>query len=379
MYSLSDYGNMIADGWRFSAYAKAIAKAVRPGDAVAEIGCGPGLFSLLACRAGARRVYAIESEDSIHFARKLAAANGLTERIEFIRSDSRQTELPERVNVIVSDIRGTLPLSGSAVISLEDARRRFLAPGGILIPLKDTLYAAVAEAREYYDELTGPWKSADGGLDLSSALTAILNESYSVSFKPAQLLSEAIAWHVLDYTAGASSLASASLHFCIARNGTAHGLCVWFETQLFGEIGFSSGPAGGSTIYGQLFLPWLEPVNVVSGQEIQVELRAHPVGKDYVWQWEMTIGAPGDAKRHFQQCTFQGANLNPYSLRQRSADFAPMLSEAGEAERWVLEAMSGALSLRDIAQQAAKRFPRVFSGWEEAFQRAAELSAKFSR
>ena len=143
MYSLSDYGNMIADAWRFGAYAKALAKAVRTGDAVAEIGCGPGVFSLLACRAGARRVYAIESEDSIEFARALAAANGFAERIEFIQSDSRKAELPERVNVIVSDIRGTLPLSGSAVAAIEDARQRFLTPGGVLIPQKDTLYAAV--------------------------------------------------------------------------------------------------------------------------------------------------------------------------------------------------------------------------------------------
>ncbi len=63
MYSLRDYGAMIADVGRFSAYAKAIARAVRSGDTVVDIGCGPGVFSLLACRAGARRVFAIESED----------------------------------------------------------------------------------------------------------------------------------------------------------------------------------------------------------------------------------------------------------------------------------------------------------------------------
>lgn len=379
MYSLYDYGRMNADGWRFAAYAKAIARSVRPGDAVAEIGCGPGAFSLLACRAGARRVFAIETEDSIQFARQLAAANGLTKQIEFIQNDSRRVELPESVNVIVSDIRGTLPLSGFAVPSIEDARQRFLAPGGILIPKRDTLKAAVVEAKEYYDGLTAPWKKAVNGLDLSSSLGPILNEKYGVSFRHEQLLTEPLIWHVLEYTAEALKRASAAIRFRVERTGTAHGLCLWFETQLFEEIGYSSGPGGASTIYGQAFLPWLEPVEVRQSQEIQVELHADLVGGDYIWRWETRISAAGGSARHFQQSTFQGANFMPQSLRRRAADFVPTLSEAGEAERWLLQAVDGKTSLKDIADEAAKRFPRLFSGWDHAFQHASELSGKYSR
>lgn len=379
MYSLADYGKMMADVCRFAAYAKAIATAVRPGDIVVEIGCGPGIFCLLACRAGAQRVYAIESEDSIQFARTLADANGLQDRIEFIQNDSRKVELPERANVIISDIRGTLPLSGSAVLSIEDARRRFLASGGTLIPAKDKLQAALAEAKEYYDGLTSPWKSCEDGLNLSSSLAPILNDTSSVSFKPSQLLSEPVTWHVLNYAEGASATACASLAFRAERGGTAHGLCVWFETCLFGDIGYSSGPSGTSTIYGQLFLPFCEPLAMTQGQEIQVELHADPVLGDYVWRWETSVGTAGGAARHFQQSTFQGANFSRQSLARRSADFVPQLSETGEAERWLLQAMDGKSSLRDIAQEAAKRFPNLFAGWEEAFRRASELSGKFSR
>jgi protein arginine N-methyltransferase 1 len=183
MYSLFDYGAMIADSGRFNAYAKAIARAVRPGDIVADIGCGPGLFSLLACRAGARRVFAIESEDSIQFARVLASANGFTDRIEFIQSDSRKTELPGRANVIVSDLRGVLPLYDNAIPSLEDARQRLLATGGIMIPQGDTLKAAVIEAEEYYSRLTFPWRKAVPELDLSPSVLSILNDFYGSSFK----------------------------------------------------------------------------------------------------------------------------------------------------------------------------------------------------
>jgi len=134
IYSLRAFGAMIAHPGRFSAYSQAIAKSVRPGDVVLEMGCGPAVFSLLACRAGARRVFAIDTADIVDFARKLAAANGVADRIEFFQTDSRKFDPPERANVIVSDIRGALPFFGHAVAALNDARIRLLAPGGTLIP-----------------------------------------------------------------------------------------------------------------------------------------------------------------------------------------------------------------------------------------------------
>jgi protein arginine N-methyltransferase 1 len=379
MYSLHAYGEMISDTGRFDAYAKAIARAVRPGQVVLEIGCGPGVFALLASRAGAARVYAIETGDIIHLAKQLASANGIAERIKFLQNDSRRTELPERVNVIISDIRGSLPLFEHAIPSLEDARRRFLAPGGILIPQRDTLKVALAEADVYYSSLTAPWNLSMQDLDLSSSLSVILNEKHSVFFKREQLLSEPQNWCLLDYATGVQKQAAANLSFRVVRPGVAHGLCLWFETQLFEDIGYSSGPGGASTIYGQAFLPWLEPVNVVEGQEIQVELHADLVGDDYVWRWNTRIDILGSNARHFQQSTFQGENFAPHSLHRRAADFVPALSETGEADRWLLQAMNGKASLQEIAQEAAKLFPKLFSGWDEAFRRAAELSGKYSR
>ena len=377
MYSLSEYGNMIADAERFGAYAKAIATAVRPNDAVLEIGCGPGVFALLACRAGARRVYAIESEGVIQLARQLAAENGFADRIEFFQCDSRRVALPERVDVIVSDIRGALPLFGCAIPSMEDSRRRFLAPGGVLIPQRDMLKAAVIEAKDYYWRLISPWQKAVDGLDLSSSISLILNESYGASFRSEQLLTEPQTWHVLDYTAGAAARVAAELRFPVARSGTAHGLCIWFETQLLGEIGYSSRPGDATTVHGQLFLPWLEAVAVVADQEIQVGLHADLVGQDYIWRWETRVlGDNGGTSAHFQQSTFQGANFSPRFLRCHAQDFVPQLSEEGQADRWLLQAMDGSASLQQIARSASERFPRLFPTPDDAFRRAAELAEK---
>lgn len=380
MYSLRDFGEMIADRARFEAYSNAIAKAVRVGDAVLEIGCGPGVFGLLACQAGARKVYAIDSEEIVHFARELADANGCADRMEFIQSDSRKVQLPEAVNVIVSDIRGSLPFFGHAIASIEDARKRFLAPGGRLIPQRDTLKAALIDASEFYSKLVSPWLKASPGLDLSSSVSLLLNGSYTNNFDSDQLLTETEIWGVLDYSAGAKLCAAADLSFSVSRAGIGHGLCLWFDAELMDGIGYSSGPGPRKTIYGQVFLPWLEAVPVQQGQQIHVTLQANLVGDEYIWRWETRIcGSANGADRCFQQSTFQGANFTPYALRRRAADFVPSLSEQGQADRWLLQAMDGKTSLEQMAQAAAERFPTVFPRWEDALHRAAELARQFSR
>ena len=249
-----------------------------------------------------------------------------------------------------------------------------------MIPHRDTLKAAVIEADEYYSRLMSPWRKSVPGVDLSPSVLPVLNQFYSSSFKDDQLLTQAQNWGFLDYAVGAATRVSAELDFHASRAGTAHGVCLWFETKLFEEIGYSSGPGAAGTIYGQLFLPWLEPVAVEKGQRIQVGLHADLVGQDYIWRWETRISAAANnAELHFQQSTFQGANFSPHSLRRQALDYAPLLSEAGQADLWMLEKMDGSVSLQKIAQSALERFPCLFSSWHEAFRRAADLSRKFSR
>jgi hypothetical protein len=48
------------------------------------------------------------------------------------------------------------------------------------------------------------------------------------------------------------------------------------------------------------------------------------------------------------------------------------------ADRWLLHAMDGKASLRQIAQAAAERFPAIFPFWQDALRRASELARQFS-
>ena len=104
MYTVVDYGQMASEGVRLDAYARALAQVVRPGAVVLDIGAGTGIFSLLAARAGARRVHAVDVNPAIWLLRDVAAENGLSDRIQVHQRSSIGLELPEPVDVVARSI-----------------------------------------------------------------------------------------------------------------------------------------------------------------------------------------------------------------------------------------------------------------------------------
>ena len=111
-YSVVDYGLMMTDKARMSAYTAALRRVVDSTSVVVDIGSGTGIFAIMACAFGARRVIAIESGPAIQVARDSARANGCSDRIEFVQAQSTEVDLDEPADIIVSDLHGVLPLYG---------------------------------------------------------------------------------------------------------------------------------------------------------------------------------------------------------------------------------------------------------------------------
>jgi protein arginine N-methyltransferase 1 len=378
MYSVHSYGQMLADTVRMEAYSAALKRAVKPGSVVLDLGCGPGVFALLACKLGARRVYAVEPDNVIQLAREAALANGFADRIEFFQDVSTEITLPEPADVIISDLRGVLPWYRQHIPSIVDARTRFLAQGGILIPARDTLWAAIVDAGEHYQEIVSPWQS--NGLDLSNGRRVITNTWRKTRIATDELLVEPTQWATLDYYQIENPSVRAEIQWQFTRSGTAHGVAVWFDSELIDEIGFSNHPRGPELIYGNGLFPFSMPVEVVEGDRIRVTLSADHIRDDYVWRWQSEFFSDANTpKTSFKQSTFFGVPLSPEQMRKQAASYKPALDQRGETRSFIMQLMTGENSLDEIAARLAERFPQRYADRHDALNEVTAVSREFGK
>lgn len=319
-YSLQGLGGMIgpASARRVDAYTRSLTQAIGPETVVLEIGTGFGFFALIAARAGARHVYAVEPNPLIQVGRELARANGCADRITFIQGLSTAISLPEPADVIVSDIRGALPWLADHLPSILDARQRHLKPGGLLIPGRDSVWAAVVHAPTHYERLLAPWRDTGHGLDLAAARKRVLNRWGKAHITPEALLTPPQCWATLDYATLTAPDAKGQLCWEIKQAGVAHGLSLWFESELAPGVTLSNAPDQPHIpIYSQQLFPWLQPVALAPGDEVDVTLQAKRVENRYEWMWATTIrSADRGEKARFRQFTFDAQAWTPEMLRQ---------------------------------------------------------------
>lgn len=78
---------------------------------VLDVGCGTGILSMFAAKYGqAKKVYAVEASDIANKARALVEHNGLDKVVEVFEGQIETLDLPEKVDIIISEWMGTLLL-----------------------------------------------------------------------------------------------------------------------------------------------------------------------------------------------------------------------------------------------------------------------------
>ena len=289
---------LLWDSVRMDAFRRALERCAA-GNVLVELGCGHGVLACLAVRAGARRVYAIEETSMIEVAREIARLNGLEDRIVFVEGNSLDVELPERAQVVYSDLMGADPLGAGMLVYAHDAAARFLEPGGVLLPTRLTLLAVGVDSQRIARETD----EARSWLRDAEALSAV----YRLDLAPLEQASRAAFVRaydtfsykeLLDPSAGADRILTgemrvaefevgradpglaveALLSLPVESDGTLNAIATYAAVELDGHTMLTSSPfaADRPSAWGGQFLSTLTPVEVAAGTTAEVEAEVTP-------------------------------------------------------------------------------------------------------
>jgi predicted O-methyltransferase YrrM len=243
---------MIGDRERNRVYRQAITAAVRPGDTVLELGAGSALLSMFAAQAGASRVTACEVSGVLaDTATEIVDRNGLGDRVDVIDRHSSAIEvgshMPERADVLISELLDPALLGEGVLASVRDARARLLKPDAVVVPARAVVWAVLLEAPARED--SAPVRSVEG-LDLSP-MEMLRDPDRAVVTRlggePLRFLTDPFPALEVDLsTPGPPSIeGTTASDVPVASTGTAHGIGWWFELWLDDSISLSTGPGRG--------------------------------------------------------------------------------------------------------------------------------------
>lgn len=307
MYSVADYARMIACDPRRRAYTDALREVVTKDTTVLDLGAGTGFFSLFAASLGAKHVVAIEKNPAIAVGRRAAAVNGFSERITFLHARAEDATLPPGFeagfDVIVSDLRGMLPLNRPELAASHFAKTHFLAKDGVFIPATDRLFVAGVEAPAGYARLTRGFSQEALGItfDISAGRAHAVNDAYQDHgqwIPEGGLATTAATWASVAHGEAPPERIDESIALHVTRACTLHGYCVWFEADLLGRAsqrgqrntpGFATS-VGNDLPYGRAFLPLEAPISVRDGETIDLRMGALSTNEDYLLSWQTQHG-----------------------------------------------------------------------------------------
>lgn len=226
---------MLKDQVRTRAYQKAIEG--NPNDfkdkIVLDIGCGTGILSIFAARAGAKHVYAIENAEIALFAEEIIKRNGLTSKITVIKGKMEEIKLPvDHVDIIISEWMGYFLLYESMLDSVLWARDKYLVKGGKMLPDKVCMYVAAVEDGQYKANKRAFWDDVYG-VDMSCLTPTVLREPLVDVVPSNALVSTTAKIHEIDLCTMKPSDVEFTVGYQIKANhqDRVHGLVSWWDAE----------------------------------------------------------------------------------------------------------------------------------------------------
>ncbi len=284
--SYSHFGiheEMLKDEVRTRSYMNAILrnKHLFEGKVVLDVGCGTGILSMFAAKAGAAKVIGVDCSTILEQAKQIVEANGFADRITLIRGKVEEIELPvEKVDIIISEWMGYFLLYESMLDTVLYARDKWLVPGGMILPDKATLCLCAIEDEEYKQEKIDFWDDVYG-FDMSAIKSLAILEPLVDVVEAKSVITHQAPILELDLLTCTKDDLSFSANFVLParRNDYVHALVAYFDcafTQLHKPLTFSTGPFAKYTHWKQTVFYLKDTLTVCAGEEIKGTISSAP-------------------------------------------------------------------------------------------------------
>lgn len=290
---------LLRDEYRNRLFYRTLKRVIKRGCTVLDIGSGSGVWAIAAARLGAKKVVAIEGEKSlmpvIHAHVK---ENGVADIVEVINGISTEIKLRRRFDVVISETIGNQAFDEGIIPTMADARKRFLVPGGEIIPQRVALMAAPASV----DART------PSGVPIAASYlrTTALNLSYKIGRDDLKLLSRPSVLIDVDFRTMAKTvdLTKMQTRWKLSDLSAANGITLWAKSQLHDGIVLDN-------LKTTNWSPVMYPFEPFVGANGWLDFELSISDKQYHW----TVGVNGSSQKRSYTPVFAFARWKFDSMR----------------------------------------------------------------
>ncbi|WVO17813.1 hypothetical protein L204_105511 [Cryptococcus depauperatus] len=320
---MDDLGSLTYDAFekdpvKYQQYEAAITQALIELSAnkkhvITVVGAGRGPLVDCALRAllhagRQANIYAIEKNTAAFVTLQERKELEWRDKVNIIPGDMRTVDVPEKCDILVSELLGSF---GDNELSPEclDGAMRLIKPTGVSIPTSYTAHIAPLSTSKLYQETHNCIRGASAQetpfVVMMSQVNMISGDHYlpGVSARCGERIQQC--WQFVhprhDITVDDKGLPLTNSHntrasthtFHIPHAATLHGLGGYFEAHLYGDVGLSIHPDNAHAVspdlfsWFPLFFPLKEPLYLPSGCELQVNLwrMCDGKGKKVWYEW----------------------------------------------------------------------------------------------
>lgn len=255
------------------------------GKVVLDVGCGTGILSMFAAKAGARLVIGVDCSDIIDTAREIVRLNGFADKIVLLKGKMEEVVLPEpKVDIIISEWMGYFLLYETMLPTVLYARDKYLVPGGLILPDKANIVLVGIEDGEYKSQKIDYWDDVYGFRMDPIKDTAYLEPLVDVVEEEAIATTASVLLNLDLATCTVADLTFKSeFSLKCTRNDYVHAFVAYFDiafTHGHKTKRFSTGPRSQATHWKQTVFYLRKDLVLVEGDMIHGWLSCKPNDKN---------------------------------------------------------------------------------------------------